>query len=226
MKLNYTIEKYNRDDRQGWLITRGFGGSSVSAILGKNKYMSALDLYCSAINPSVHKEESNTPSTIYGQQIEPVLAQLFKVNYPQYKITYPKKIEMARRIDKPFITYTYDNLLTEVETNRKGFGEFKSHDIQSREDEENWASGQLPMQYYIQVLQGFVTMNDKEFCELYAILNHRDYTNNTIKYSELRHYHIERNDVINDITYIEKVETDFQHNHIDKRIPPNIHVEL
>jgi len=226
-KKNYTIEKYEKDDRQTWLAKRGFGGSSVSALLGKNKYQTKLDIYCSATNPSEHKNESNTPNTIYGRNVEPILAKLFALNYPQYEIYYPEKIEMARRIDKPYITYTYDGLLKELlGKKRKGFVEFKSHEIQDKEDELSWKSGQLPEQYYIQVLQGFVAMPDKEFCELYAILNKVDYDTGKIIYSHLQAYHLERKDVLDDIKLVEDTQTEFDENHIKKLIPPNIHIEL
>ena len=226
MKKNYTIEKYSKDDRQTWLANRGFGGSSVSALLGKNKYQTALDIYCSAVNPSEHKNETVTANTIYGRNAEPILAKLFALNYPQFKITYPRKIEMARRKDKPYITYTYDGLLEEVATNRPGFVEFKTHEIQDSADEMAWIRGELPEQYYIQVLQGFVTMNDKEFCELFAILNKINYDTGAIMYSRLCHFHLERKDVEADINLVEETETNFQINHIDKLIPPNIHIDL
>lgn len=226
MDKNYTIEIYEKDDRQTWLSKRGFGGSSVSALLGKNKYQTALDIYCSAVNPSDHKNQNDTPNTIYGRKAEPILAKLFELNYPKYKLYYPEKIEMARRIDKPYITYTYDGLLEEVETARKGFIEFKTHEIQNKEDEAEWLSGNLPDQYYIQVLQGFVAMNDKDFCELFAILNKVNYDNGDITYSRLLHFHLDRSDVGVDITTIEDAQTDFEENNIKTFTPPNIHIEL
>lgn len=223
----YNLEIYPKNDRQEWLNNRGFGGSSVSALLGMNKWQTTLDIYCSSVNPTIHKEDSTNPSTIYGTKAEPIMAQLFALNYIQYEVEYHiDEIVMARVKDKPYETYTFDGLIVERETKRKGFLEIKTHEIQDSEDEAMWASGQLPEQYYIQLLQGFVVMNDKEFCELYAILNHKDYETNTIKWSELRHYHLERKDVIDDIELVEKTEIDFQENHIDKRIPPNIHIEL
>ena len=224
----YTIEVYDKDDRQTWLAKRGFGGSSVSALLGKNKYMTAVDIYCSAVNPTEHKNENATVSTSYGRNAEPILAKLFELDYPKYKLYYPEKIEMARRVDKPYITYTYDGLLEEIATGRKGFVEFKTHEIQNHEDEEEWLSGNLPEQYYIQVLQGFCAMYDKDFCELYAKLYRKDYETDDITWSRLLHFRLDRTaeNVEADIQLIEDVQTDFQVNNIEKRIPPNIHIEF
>ena len=56
MKKLYKVEHYGKD-RQEWLKNRGFGGSSVSAIFGKNPYMNALDIYCSAFNKNDEKNE-------------------------------------------------------------------------------------------------------------------------------------------------------------------------
>lgn len=225
MRTNFKIEHYGRDKKK-WLKNRGYGGSSISALFGCNPYMTMLDIYCSAVNKNNQKKDKQTKSTQYGKNVEQLMANLFALNYPQYKVEYPKDIVMYRRIDKPFMTYTPDGLLVEKETNRKGILEIKSHTIANKEDANEWANGKLPQNYYLQVLQGLAVITNREFVELYAILNFLDYDNGTIHHSEIRHYHLERNDRLGDIALVEKVQTDFEINHIQKRVPPDIEIKF
>lgn len=226
-KKLYTDEHYG-NDRKGWLKNRGFGGSSISALFGNSPYMNALDIYCSAVNPQEEINDSETESTIYGKKVEPILAQLFQLNFgTKYKLTYPQEIIMYRRIDKPFMTYTADGLLKEIgDKKRKGFVEFKSRLVQNKEDADNWHSGKIPPNYINQVLQGFAVLNDTHFCELFAILNYLDYDTGLIYKSELLHFHLERKDVRKAVKKVEQVQTDFHREHIEKQIPPNLEIEI
>lgn len=228
MKKLYKIENYGKD-RQEWLKNRGFGGSSISALFGKSKYMNALDIFCSAINPIVdEKNDKDTTSTIYGKKAESLIAQLFALNFgSKYKVSYPKTIKMARRIDKPYMTYTADGLLREIVVDkRKGGLEIKTHLVLNKKDAEEWKSGNLPQNYVLQLLQGFAVMNDLQFFELYAILNYPNYSEKVNYKSELLHFHIEREDVLEEIKVVEERQTDFQENNIEKRIPPNVEIKV
>ena len=228
MKKLYKVESYGRN-RQEWLKNRGFGGSSISALFGKSKYMNSLDIFCSAINPIVdEKNDKDTTSTLYGKKAESLIAHLFALNFAsKYKVSYPKTIKMARRIDKPYMTYTPDGLLKEiVENGRKGGLEIKSHLVANKKDAEEWKSGNLPQNYVLQVLQGLAVMNDLQFFELYAILNYPNYSDKTNYKSELLHFHIERKDVEEEIAIVEDRQTDFQTNNIEKRIPPNVEIKV
>lgn len=228
MKLNYNFEYYN--NTKDWLKSRigSFGGSSVSALLRCNPYTDPIDIYCSALNPSDEISEKETPSTKYGHDAEPLLAKLFALNFPQYEVDYLEngKIRMARRKDRKILAYTPDALLKEIATGRLGFLEIKTHIVKDQEDYDMWANNQLPQNYYCQELQGFVVMNDREFCELYVILNWIDYETNSLYKSELRHYHLERENCKDDIKLLEKIEIDFQENNIEKRCPPDIVIKL
>lgn len=228
MKKLYKIENYG-SNRELWKAKRGIGGSSISALFGKSKYMNALDIFCSAINPIVdEKNDKDTTSTIYGKKAESLIAQLFALNFGgKYKVSYPKTIKMARRIDKPYMTYTADGLLKEiVENGRKGGLEIKTHLVANKKDAEEWKSGNLPENYVLQVLQGLAVMNDLQFFELYAILNYPNYSDKTNYKSELLHFHIEREDVEEEIKIVEDRQTDFEENNIKKRIPPNAEIKV
>ena len=226
MKKLYKIEHYGKD-RQGWLSNRGFGGSSISALFGKSKYQNALDIFCSAIAPKEEINDKDTVCTLYGKNVESLMAQLFTLNFgSKYKVSYSKSIRMARRIDKPYMTYTPDGLLKEIGSGRKGGLEIKSHLVLNKKDAEEWKCGNIPQNYVLQVLQGFAVMNDLEFFEIYAVLNYPNYQEKTNYKSELLHFHIERDDVLDAIEIVENKQTDFQINHIEKMIPPNAEIKV
>ena len=221
----YQVEHYGKD-KQEWLKHRGFGGSSVSALFGKNKYKNALDIYCSAVNPTGEKKDKDTASTIYGTQAEKPVAQLFALHHPEYELIYPDDITLYRRIDKPYMTYTADALLKEIETKRLGIYEGKTRVVQSKAEADEWRAGILPEQYVIQCLQGLAVINDAKFVVLHVELIFVDYDTGKYASSELRSFRVERNDVKSAVKKVEKIQTDFQENHIDKRIPPNLEIEI
>ena len=227
MKKLYKIEHYGKN-RQDWLKNRGFGGSSISALFGKSKYQNKLDIFCSSINPSAEKNDKDTISTQYGKNVESLLAQFFALNFgSKYKVSYSKTIRMARRIDKPYMTYTPDGLLKEINVGgRKGGLEIKSHLVANKKDAEEWKSGNIPQSYVLQVLQGFAVMNDLQFFEIYAVLNYPNYQEKTNYKSELLHFHLEREDVVDAIEEVEATQTDFQVNNIEKMIPPNADIKV
>lgn len=230
MEQNYNIEHYDRKRPELWLNARkkAFGGSSISALLDCNPYLSKLDIYCSAVNPSEEEvaEQKGDKSTEYGHNVEPLMAKFFKLNFPQYKLFYPKDIIMFRRKDKPYMCYTPDGTIIEKGTKRKGIWECKSHQIRNREDYEEWVNNKLPKRYYCQGLQGLAVGNDFDFVVYYAILNFLNFETGSYDHSEIRAYRFERESRKDDIVIIENVETDFYENHIVKHIPPDIDIDL
>ena len=225
MKRAYKVERYGKD-RQEWLKNRGFGGSSVSAIFGKNPYMNALDIYCSAFAKKDEKEDKDTVSTKYGKDAEELIAKFFAIHLNKYEVKYPKTITMYRRIKKPYLTYTADAILKEVATGRKGILEIKTHLVQSRADAEEWRAGNIPLNYTLQVLQGLVVINDADFIELCVELIFIDYDTGEWKASELRHLHLERNDYQKQVEAVEEQETLFHKEHIEKQIPPDLSITV
>ena len=225
MKKLYTVEHYKKD-KQEWLKHRGFGGSGVSALFGKNKYKNALDLWCASVNPTEEKKDSQTANTIYGSNAEKPIAELFALHHPEYELKYPKDITMYRRKDKPYMTYTADALLIELATGRKGIYEGKTRVVQSKKETDEWRSGILPEQYVLQVLQGLAVLNDFDFIELCVELIFVNYDTGKYASSEIRSFHLERENVIDAIQRVEQVQTDFEENNIKLGIPPNLEIEI
>lgn len=227
MEKLYKEERYGKD-KQEWLKHRGFGGSSISALFGKNKYKNSLDIYCASVNPTEEKEDKQNENTIYGTKAERPIAELFALHHPEYQLDYQDEIRMFRRIDKPFMTYTPDALLTELATGRNGLYEGKTRVVQSKAEADEWRSGVLPEQYVLQVLQGLAVLNDFDFVDLCVELIFINYDTGKWASSELRSFHLERENekVKLAIQTIEKVQTDFEENHIQKQIPPDLEIEI
>jgi putative phage-type endonuclease len=221
----YKRERFNT--REEWLKSRGFGGSSASAILGKNPYMTALDLYRAIVQPKKSLHINENECLMYGNNCEPLIRKIFQLDFNEkYLVRAPRGNEMYRRLDKPYMTATLDGILTDKQTKEKGVLEIKTHDIRNRKDEENWAS-HIPDNYYIQVLHYLAVMNDFTFGVLVAKLRFFDYFDKEGKKllrTETRYYYIDRNDaqVKKDIEYLEKKETDFWENNITKKVMPSL----
>lgn len=225
MKKLYKIERYKTKDE--WLCARGIGGSSIASLFGKSKYKNALDIWCSAINPSEEpKKDKQTESTIYGHNAERPVCDIFALHHKDYKVKYPRQITLYRRLDKPFMTYTADALIEEIKTGRKGIYEGKTRIVQSKAEATEWRSGILPEMYVLQVLQGFAVKTDVEFVDLCVELIFIDYDTGLWKSSEIRSFHIERSECLNAIAVVEQVQTDFYENNIVKQIPPDLVIEV
>ena len=228
MKL-YKKEIYKT--KNDWLNSRGFGGSSASAILGKNPYMSSLDLYKAIVLKTSNNNttDQQSESMQYGVKLEPLLRKMFAEDFKGiYKIKAPYKYEMYRRKDKPYLTATLDGRLTELSTGKKGIWECKTHDIRNKYDDEMWQSG-LPDNYFIQCLHYLLVMNDCDFVILTAKLRYFDYHHENgrkLLNQKIIYHFIWRDEVKDQIEYLEKKETEFWENNIQNKIMPKINISF
>ena len=238
MKKLYTKEKFKT--KEEWLSARGFGGSSASALLDLNPHQTKMDIYLSSINPMDRKDKSgNNATTKYGHDCESLIANIVKLNLAgKYDVQPTKGYVMYRRKDKPYITATLDGTILELyevegtEVCDKYVLEIKTHIVQNKADYDEWKSGKLPMNYLIQCIHYMMCLVDFKGVLLVAKLMWLDYDTGLPRTAkdgtgeELLYYWIERKDYLKDIEYLEQVETDFQINHIEKRIPPDIDLPI
>lgn len=222
----YRVEHYKSKDEWLKARTKGFGGSSVSALFGKNKHKTALDIYCSAVNPTEELDKKQTASTIYGHKAEKPICDLFALHHDEYKVRYPKTITMYVRKDKPFMMYTADGILVEKATSRKGIYEGKTRVVQNKAEADQWRSGILPEQYVIQCLQGLAVINDAQFVDLCVELIFVNYDTGKYASSEIRSFHLEREKCLEAIAKVEQVQTEFENYNIKQRIPPDVVIEV
>lgn len=227
-KRLYKKEIYkNKDD---WLKNRGLGGSSASAIIGANPWMTKLDLFKAIVLKGGKKQISQSNEAMqYGTRCEPLMREMFILNYEgTYKVHQPYKFEMYRRVDKPYLTATPDALLTRISDGLKGVYECKTHDIRNRADDEMWKDS-IPQNYFIQCLHYFVVLPDREFLILHAKLRYFDYYHEDGKkllYEKIIYHTIWRSEVIKQIEYLEKEETKFHDYNIEKKIMPKMTIKF
>lgn len=191
------IEKTILSSREEWLKHRmqGIGGSEISAVVGLNPYMSNVDLWelkTGAVEP---EDISDKPYIKYGTQAEPLLRELFKLDFPQYEVFYEEN-NSFRNSKFPWALASLDGWLRD-ENGRVGVWECKTTNILQSMQKEKW-NHQIPSNYYCQVLF-YMAVIEADFAVLKAQMKTEF---NGIPYLQTRHYFIERADVQEDMDYL------------------------
>lgn len=206
-------------DRQEWLEHRkGYiGGSECSAIVGQNPYMSNVELFKIKTGQIEQADISDKPYVQYGINAEPLIRELFKLNYPKYEVFYEDNNSFTN--DKyPFASASLDGWIIDRETGRHGIWECKTSEIVSSIHKEKWQD-KIPMNYYCQLLHYLLVREDCEFAHLTALLTWK-FDDKEI-YQQLRNYHIERKDVLEDIKFLESSERKFWE-YVKSDVKPNL----
>ena len=89
-RINDHITMLELGSRDEWLQARGkrIGGSEASAVVGLNPYMSNTDLWSIKTGRREAEDISDKPYVRYGHDAEPLLRELFKLDFPDYKVGY------------------------------------------------------------------------------------------------------------------------------------------
>lgn len=182
------------ESREAWLKQRtGYiGGSEAACIIGMNPYQSNVDLWEIKTGRKKPENISSVPSVKYGTEAESLLRELFKLDYPQYKVDYCEN-NMWLNSDYPFAHASLDGWITD-KTGRRGIWECKTTTIQSPSQKMKWEN-RIPDNYYCQVLW-YLAVTGFDFAVLKAQLRWL-YDDDVLCVT--KHYHIERVDVEDDI---------------------------
>ena len=183
--------------REEWLKKRTsyVGGSEAAALVGKNPYMTNIDLYRIKTGQQAKENIDNKDYVIYGHNAEPHLRELFALDYPQYKVGYiDNNIWLNDRY--PFAHASLDGWLTDQD-GRKGILEIKTTNILQSMQKEKW-DHRIPDNYYCQVLW-YMGVTGFDFAILKAQLKY-DYDGDV--FLTTKHYQIERSEVVEDINYL------------------------
>ena len=191
-------------DHTAWLKARGYGigGSDASAILGMNPYKSNIELFEEKTGRRLPEDISDRSYVKYGTQAEPLIRSLFTLDYPEYQVIYHEN-RILRNETFPFMQASLDGELIDSE-GRKGILEIKTTNILQSMQREKWKD-RIPDNYYIQLLH-YLMVTEFEFADLKAQLKY-DFGGEV--FLQTRHYHIERNEVEEDIKYLEAAERKF-----------------
>lgn len=190
-------------DRQEWLANRTrLGGSDAAAVVGMNPYITNVDLWEIKTGLSTQKDISDEPYVKYGTEAEQHLRELFKLDFPEYKLKYEEN-NMWVNDEYPFAHASLDGWLIDQD-GRCGIWECKTTNILQSMQKEKW-NERIPDNYYIQLLHYFMVTNF-DFAVLKAQLK-SEFNGNV--YLQTKHYKIERADVLDDIKYLADAEAKF-----------------
>lgn len=207
------IRRIQFKSKEEWLDARkGIGGSDASAIIGRNPYKTNQDLWREKTGRTEPEDISDKPYVKYGNDAEPLIRGLFALDYPEYKVEYFDN-NMIINDRLPFAHASLDGELTDPD-GRKGILEIKTSNILQSMQRESWKD-KIPDNYYVQVLH-YLMVTEYDFVVLTAQLK-------TVFGGDLRkqtrHYFIEREDVLDDLAFLEKEEREFWQSVINDEEP-------
>ena len=207
--------------REEWLVNRrkGLGGSDCSAVIGFNPYKSNVDLWREKTGRTEQEDISDKPYVKYGTQAERYLRELFKLDYPQYKVDYVKNNSFYNP-KYPFARASLDGWLTDG-SGRKGILEIKTTEILSAGQRAKWKD-RIPDNYFCQVLF-YMAIIEADFAVLKAQI--KTVIDDDVRL-ETKHYKIERADVQGDIDYLMNACKDFWQYVKGDKEPPLILPEI
>ena len=193
------IDVRHFEKREEWLQARKgtVGGSDAGCFMGLNKWKSNVDLWEILTGRQEPADLSDNPLVQYGISAEPLIRNLFALDHPELKVDYYEN-NMFINSEYPFGHYSADGELYD-EDGRFGLLEIKTATISSALQNAQW-KGQIPPSYFCQLLFGMMITGAK-FCYLRAALK---YGFEDDKYSVIRDYYIERNEVEEDMKVLAK----------------------
>ena len=210
-----TVEMHVLKDRSEWLKSRTrIGGSDASAIVGMNPYKTNVRLWeekTGMVNP---EDISDKPFVKYGTQAEMHLRGLFRLDFPEFKVSY-RNNNIFTNDSFPWAHASLDGWITD-KSGRKGVLEIKTTEILQSMQKEKW-NQRIPDNYYIQILH-YLMVTEFDFAVLKAQLKT---VFDGIPYLQTKHYIIERSDVEEDIEFLAQEEKTFWH-HVEDGTKPDL----
>ena len=197
----------------------GIGGSDASAVVGMNPYKTNIELFEEKTGRKIPEDISNHPCVVYGKKAEEPIRELFKLDYPQYKVEH-HEFRILQSMEHPFMQASLDGELTD-QKGRKGILEIKTTNILQSMQREKW-NNQIPQNYYIQVLH-YLLVTGYEFAVLRAHLNSS--WDGDVR-TQAKHYFIESSEVIEDLEFLKQEEIKFWKYVESGRKPPLILPEI
>ena len=215
------INKVILSSREDWLEYRKkyLGGSDAASVIGLNPWKSNVELWEEKVGIRESADLSNNPLVKYGTEAEPLLRELFRLDFPQYDLWYEENNSFVNT-KYPFAAASLDGLLADKETGSRGIWECKTATITSAAQKLKWEGG-IPDNYYCQVLF-YMAVLDADFAILKAQLKYNsDASREPLLVT--KHYRIERDDA--QILYLMN-RCSFFWKCVEERIKPNLAINL
>lgn len=187
-------------NREEWLLMRKtyLGGSDLGAIVGGNRYKTALDVYLEKTSEFV--EEVNNDATYWGNVLEDVVAQEYSK-----RMNLPVEVEtkLLRHPEHEFLAANIDRWVD----GKKYVVECKTAGYMMSKEWGEEGSDNIPESYLIQSA-GYAAICDVPKVDIAVLIGGQDF----------RIYSYVRNKEFED--KLIKIACNFWHNHVEKRIPP------
>ena len=102
------------DSHEKWLKNRtyGIGGSDASAVVGLNPYKTNIQLFEEKTGKRIPEDISEKPYVKYGTLAEPLIRDLFRLDYPEYQVEHHEN-RILRSTKFPFMQASLDGELTD-----------------------------------------------------------------------------------------------------------------
>lgn len=209
------VEMKELKSREDWLEYRkpGLGGSEIAAVIGCSPYMDNVTLWEYKTGRRQREDISDKPFVRYGTEAEVHLRELFKLDFPEYKVEYVEH-NSWRNSRYPWAKASLDGWITDKK-GRRGVLEIKTTEILQASQWDRW-DGRVPQNYYCQVLY-YMAVTEADFaCIKVQIKTVKDGRPVLVT----RHYFIERSDVQEDIDFLMAKGAEFwQYVERDERPP-------
>ena len=192
---------HEQDEHKKWLKRRrkGIGASDAASVIGLNQWKTNVQLWEEKTGKVVPKDISDKPVVKYGVEAEPLLRELFKLDFPGYNVKYDQ-FRLFKNPTYPFIFATLDGWM---EGEQNGVLEIKTTQIFNPIQWQKW-DNKIPDNYYIQCLHQLLATGF-DFVILKAQIKHGF---EEVKLTT-RHYTMMRADVLDDLEYLKKKEIEF-----------------
>jgi putative phage-type endonuclease len=205
---------------------KGISGTEASAILGLNPYMTNVELWKYKTGRKERQEKENEFMK-YGRDAEGPLIEMFRLDYPNYKVNVPEPYSLQRNKKYMWMLGTVDAELNSLfsadlsgdNSSPDGFLEIKTATIYSNKQKEKWNDG-VPDYYYIQILHYFLVNEAYKYCYLKVQLNLK--FKDKEKFFKTKHYHFERKDKEEDLKLLKEKEVEFWEKNVLKDKEPSL----
>lgn len=184
--------------REEWLLMRrrGIGGSDIAAILGLNKYKSAMGVYLDKVGETT-LDDTAGEAAYWGNVLEDVVAKEFQQRTGQ-KVRRDNR--MLAHPDHPYMIANLDRVLV-------GKREILECKTSSAFRMKEWESDEIPAEYILQVMH-YLAVTGYEAAWIAVLVGGQKFI----------HKRIERDEEL--VSYIIETADHFWNEHVMKRVPP------
>ena len=212
----YEVRRFKNKDEWRENRIKFIGGSDAATLVGRNPWKSNLQLWQEKNGMVEAQDISDKPYVKYGTEAEPLLRELFKLDFlGKYEVQYKEDTMLVSK-KYPWMAYSPDGLLIDKETGEIGILEIKTTMIFNSRSKEKWTD-QIPDNYFCQVLHGLL-VTEFDFVVLKAQLK-TEYGDDVRL--DTRHYYLHRNAVIEQLNWLmEQEELEYNKYYLEPKEPP------